>query len=76
MLSGRLTLKTEAARMFLRHVGIDADPFKEYDAFKQACSEANPRYKGNRDLVRFQLEEDTNTWTRICVMQRCCWRAN
>ena len=62
MLSGKLLLKTEAARLFLRHVGIDADPIKEYDAFKQACSQANPRYKGDRDLVRFQLEENTSTW--------------
>lgn len=62
MLSGRLTLKSDAAQLFLKQIGIDADPFHDLDAFKQACSQANPRYKGNRDLVRFQLEEDASSW--------------
>lgn len=62
MLSGKLTLKSDAAQLFLQQIGIDADPFKDLEAFKQACAQANPRYKGNRDLVRFQLEEDTSTW--------------
>lgn len=61
-LSGSLILKSPASRMFLRASGIEVNPFTQLEAFKQACEQANPRYKGGRDLVRFQLEEDESNW--------------
>ncbi len=62
MLSGNLLLRSDAAQLFLEEIGIDADPFTEPEAFLKACEQANPRYKGGRDLVRFQLEEDETQW--------------
>ncbi|MCX6812510.1 MAG: hypothetical protein NTW79_02715 [Candidatus Berkelbacteria bacterium] len=62
MTSGRLLLGQPAVQLFLEKLGIEADPFRELDEFKAACEQANPRYKGGRDLVRFQLEADETTW--------------
>ena len=62
MLSAKLTLLSDPAQMFLEAIGIDADPIREPEAFQKACEQANPRYKGGKDLVRFQLEEDYTQW--------------
>ncbi|MEI8060678.1 MAG: hypothetical protein WCG99_00055 [Candidatus Berkelbacteria bacterium] len=62
MLSAKLTLLSDATQLFLEEIGIDADPIAEKEAFRKACEQANPRYKGGRDLVRFQLEEDSTQW--------------
>jgi hypothetical protein len=43
-------------------MGIDADPINDTELFLEACSQANPRYQGGKDLVRFQLEQDETTW--------------
>lgn len=66
MLSGRLMLRWSATQMFLKAVGIDADPIREREAFHLACEAINPRFKdkeGRRqDLVRFQLQDDQTKW--------------
>lgn len=65
--SGALLLKRAATRIFLREVGITADPFTELEEFKLACEMANPRYSSmageKQDLVRFQLNEDPTKWS-------------
>jgi len=62
MTSGKLLLGQDATRLFLHEIGIEVDPIRELEDFKKACEQANPRYQGGRDLVRFQLEQDTSTW--------------
>ena len=57
-LSGELVLRNSASRMFLRAVGIEANPFTEMESFLLACQQANPRYKNGKDLVRFELEDE------------------
>lgn len=60
--SGRMLLKRAATRIFLRDIGITQDPFTELEEFLLACEQANPRYKGGKDLVRFELNEDPTHW--------------
>lgn len=60
--SARLSLRQDNVLDFLDKFGIEADPIHELDEFLLACQQVNPRYQGNRDLVRFQLETDESTW--------------
>lgn len=62
MFSGEQVLRKPAARLFLGALGIKVDPFEELEQFKLACEQANPRYQGERDLVRFVLEKDCTEW--------------
>jgi len=62
LFNGNLMLRQPATQMFLRELGIEADPTQEMDDFLLACEQANPRYQGGVDRVRFQLEEDDSTW--------------
>ena len=60
--SGEQVLRKPASRIFLRALGIEIDPFEHLDRFMDACEQANPRYQGGRDLVRFVLEKDCAEW--------------
>jgi len=62
MVSGRMLLRQDATQLFLAAMEIDADPIAELDQFLKACEQANPRYQGGGDLVRFQLEADDSKW--------------
>lgn len=65
--SGRLLLGDHATKIFLRAMGIKYNPLHDLDNFLKACEQANPRYKGGKDLVRFQLEADEATWPEEIV---------
>lgn len=60
MTSGKLLLGQDATKLFLHEIGIEVNPIRDLEGFKKACEQANPRYQGGRDLVRFQLEQDTS----------------
>lgn len=62
MTSSRLWFRDDAVKHFLDVMNIEADPIHELDRFLKTIEQLNPRYKGGRDLVRFQLEENANDW--------------
>jgi len=70
MQSGDLLLRDYATRIFLKAVGIDINPFKEPEQFKQACHDTNTRFNGGQDLVRYQLAsvEDRRDWDEDVVL--------
>jgi hypothetical protein len=62
----------DASRGFLQHFGVGIDPKKNPKEFKEALAQLDPRYKGGRDLVRWQLESDQTEWdekTKDTIMQ-------
>ncbi len=40
----------------------DLDPLGQPEAYAQTLQELSPRHKGDRTLVRFELEEDETRW--------------
>lgn len=59
-LVGQDTLRM--AEPFINHFGIEANPYEQPDEFIEALNQIDPRYKGGRDLVRWQLQEDQTEW--------------
>lgn len=51
-----------AGEPFIEHFGIEADPRTDGEGFVAALGQLDPRYKGDRDLVRWQLEGDQTSW--------------
>jgi len=47
---------------FLEHFGITVDPYENPEEFRGALKQLNPRYKGERTLVRWELEADQTEW--------------
>jgi hypothetical protein len=47
---------------FLIHFGVEADPVQDHNEFDRAVDQLNPRYKADRDLVRWELESDHTQW--------------
>jgi hypothetical protein len=47
---------------FLAHFGVQNDPQQNKQSFLDALRQLDPRFQGNRDLVRWQLESDTTEW--------------
>lgn len=62
-ISGSLLLRNHATRIFMRTLGITANPIEQFDLFLRECKRANPRYEGEKDRVRFQLEKDSRLWS-------------
>jgi hypothetical protein len=51
-----------SAKEFLDRFGVEIDPKTDRKTFLDALQQLDPRFKGNRDLVRWQLEEDHTEW--------------
>lgn len=54
-----LTVGTE----LMGHFGADIDPIADPENFRNALTQLNPRFSGDRDLVRFELEGDVTAWS-------------
>jgi hypothetical protein len=52
----------DSATEFLQHFGVQIDPKSDRNAFLDAIKQLDPRFQGERDLVRWQLEQDTTEW--------------
>lgn len=67
----------EIGRELLEYFDIDIDgklnPVTNTEEFVEALKQLNPRYKGDRTLVRFELEDDQTEWPTD--MQRKTWDA-
>lgn len=51
-----------AGAELLEHFNINIDPAAEPDRFQEALKQIDPRYKGDRHLIRYDLESDENEW--------------
>lgn len=51
-----------AGQPLVDHFGIEADPHSDREGFRSALAQLDPRYKGERSLVRWQLEADQTVW--------------
>ena len=53
-----------AGAEFIEHFGIQPSPFEQPEEFLEALKQLNPRYEGDRNLLRFELEQahDSNEW--------------
>lgn len=47
-----------ASREFLQYFGVETNPTEQPEQFLAAMTQLDPRYKGGRELVRWQLEVD------------------
>ena len=54
----------EAGALLCDRLGIRISPYDEPKRFVQALVQADPRYKGGKDLVRWQLEADQSAWAK------------
>lgn len=52
----------EAGAELIDHFDVHVDPVKQPDAFVEAMDQLNPRFQGERPLVRFELEADQTEW--------------
>lgn len=61
-----------SASEFLQHFGVDVDPTEQPEAFRESLKQLDPRHKGERGLVRWQLEADQTEWdgTSVDVIMR------
>jgi hypothetical protein len=51
-----------SAGEFLNHFDVQIDPKAETAAFLDTIQQLDPRFKGDRNLVRWQLEDDQTEW--------------
>lgn len=61
-----------AGQPLMDHFGIEADARINQEGFTAALAQLDPRYKGERSLVRWQLEADQTEWpeaTDVLVKQ-------
>ena len=61
-----------AGAEFLSHFGVEADALTQNGQFIESLNQLNPRFQGERELVRFELESDQTEWddeTKTIVMQ-------
>lgn len=49
----------------LNHFDLKVDPRTDPDLFLDAIKQLNPRYQGDRTLVRFELESDSTEWDEV-----------
>lgn len=66
MIWEQVTGSTEVSA-FLECFNITAHPFVQVERFLEMLQQCDPRYKGGRDLVRWQLEEDDSEWPEETV---------
>jgi len=62
----------QAGADFLEHFEVDIDPRENPRQFLEALRQFDPRYEGDRDLVRYELEQDQREWpqdTKDIIMQ-------
>lgn len=52
-----------AGAEFLEHFGVELDPVNDYANFMEAMNQLNPRFSGERELVRYELEADQTEWS-------------
>lgn len=52
----------QAGSELLGYFDVNIDPATHTDEFIDAMRQLNPRYKGDRTLVRFELEQDQTEW--------------
>jgi hypothetical protein len=59
-------------RELLNHFDVSIDPVTRTEEFEKAMDQLNPRFQGERNLVRFELEQDQTEWpekVRSTIMQ-------
>lgn len=51
---------------FIEHFGITVDPIKQPKEFLEALKQLNPRFEGDKNLLRFELElaQDSHEWPK------------
>ncbi|MGH7156926.1 MAG: hypothetical protein ACREGG_02350 [Candidatus Saccharimonadales bacterium] len=52
----------DAGAEFLNHFEVTVDPHQNPKQFLEALKQFDPRYEGDRDLVRYELEQDQREW--------------
>ena len=52
----------QAGTPVIEFFGIEADPVADSENFVAAINQLDPRFQGERPLVRYELEQDTRTW--------------
>jgi hypothetical protein len=52
-----------AGSELLRHFGVTINPAEQPTEFGEALIQLDPRYKKERTLVRFELEDDSTNWS-------------
>src|SRR5579862_314002 len=57
----------ESGRSLLDHFGVEADPMEQPQEFIKAIKQLDPRFQGERPLVRWQLEQDQTEWPKDTV---------
>lgn len=53
----------EQGSALLSRFGVEVDPVAESELFQQAMNELNPRFSGDRELSRYELEADDREWS-------------
>lgn len=61
-MTGQDVLAMESVIRFLAYFCVEANPLNNPDGFMSALRQLDPRYKDDRNLVRYQLESDQTTW--------------
>lgn len=51
-----------ASSELLQHFGVEVSPTEQPEEFLRALHQLNPRFQGERDLARFELEQDQTSW--------------
>ena len=54
--------ETPEVTRFLGCFNVTANPLSDTEKFLESLRQLDPRYKGDRSLVRYQLEADTTAW--------------
>jgi len=52
----------QAGGEFLQHFGVEVTPAENPEEFRVALQQLDPRYQGDRHLVRYELENDQTEW--------------
>ncbi len=66
-MTGHDVLTLESVVRFLAYFGVEINSFDDPDAFMSALRQLDPRYKDDRNLVRYQLEHDQTQWPTDAV---------